>query len=123
MSLQFLKFKKARIEALPSAWVEGGRSYPRVDIGEARIFRDQPQDSIQQAFDFARAVAEEFDGSEVQRLRNRSATPTARRSATHRIAGFSFLAALSRAAALGGGQEGDGKADPLRSRVRTPLQD
>jgi hypothetical protein len=87
MSLQFLKFKKARIEALPSAWVEDGRSYPRVDficrgrfIGEARIFRDQPQDSIQHAFDLARAVAEEFDGSEVQRLRSRWAEPKARGS-------------------------------------------
>ena len=54
--------------ALPSAWVEGDHVSPRIDlvrkghfVGEPRIFRDKPQDSLRHAFAVARSIADELD--------------------------------------------------------------
>ena len=55
-------------DRVPSAWPEGTCVYPRVDIvcngrfvGEARIFRDQPQDTLSQAFAIARGIAQQLN--------------------------------------------------------------
>ena len=64
--------RSGKVWVLPSTCIEDGFVYPRVDlvrrgrfIGEPRIFRDRPQDTVARAFEVARAIADEMDSTEV----------------------------------------------------------
>ena len=70
--MHFSLVRNTKVWLLPSTCIEGGLVYPRIDqvrkgrfIGEPRIFRDRPQDTVAQAFEVARAIANELDATEI----------------------------------------------------------
>jgi hypothetical protein len=70
--VRFFLAKDYKVWLLPSTCIEDGHVYPRIDtvrkgrfIGEPRIFRDQPHDTVAQAFEVARSIANELDSTEL----------------------------------------------------------
>ena len=70
--VRFFLAKDHKVWLLPSTCIEDGHVYPRIDtvrkgrfIGEPRIFRDRPHDTVAQAFEVARSIANELDTTEL----------------------------------------------------------
>lgn len=70
--MRFSLVRNGKVWLLPSTCIEDGHVYPRIDqvrkgrfIGEPRIFRDRPHETVAQAFEVARAIADELDTTEV----------------------------------------------------------
>ena len=70
--MRLLSNRTVKPWALASACIEDGHVYPRIDlvrkgrfVGEPRVFRDRPQDTLARAFEVARSLADELNVTEV----------------------------------------------------------
>ena len=70
--MRLLTNRNTKPWALASACIEDGHVYPRIDlvrkgrfVGEPRVYRDKPQDTLAHAFEVARTIADELNVTEV----------------------------------------------------------